>query len=217
MAKRLFSSSKRAESILADLRQKDINLSEYISNAVIDEKLPVFSQLRTEALYLLDYITDGAADWTGSKLMLASGTDKIQYYTIQALERGVTWLKNGHHIKDPSVLQKIISFFATDIEDDDTNEPYSEYTAFHVKQVQEKIHSTNPDISNLPNDFGHLAGIILDNWDAYWDWDISYELIIDVILCEEPIEKIDPFDAISYLQWIENQFIIEMFKDKDKR
>lgn len=57
MAKRLFSTDKRAETILSYLREKEENVSGYISNAVVDETLPVYSQLRVEALYLLDFIT----------------------------------------------------------------------------------------------------------------------------------------------------------------
>lgn len=68
MAKRLFSTDKRAETILAYYRDKDANLSSYISNSVVDETLPVYSELRIEALYLLDFITDGAKDWTGRNL-----------------------------------------------------------------------------------------------------------------------------------------------------
>ena len=78
MAKRLFSTDKRAETILAYLRDKDENLSAYISNSVVDETLPVYSQLRVEALYLLDFITDGAKDWTGNKLIIATGEDDMQ-------------------------------------------------------------------------------------------------------------------------------------------
>lgn len=93
MAKRLFSTDKRAETILSYLREKEENVSGYISNAVVDETLPVYSQLRVEALYLLDFITDGAKDWTGNKLIIATGEDEIQYHTRSTIGRGVEWLK----------------------------------------------------------------------------------------------------------------------------
>lgn len=213
MAKRLFSTSKRAEKILSHLRDQDANLSEYISNSVLDEALPVYSQLRIEALYLLDYVTDRAQDWTGAKLQLATGIDETQYYTIQTLERGVAWLKK-HHIQNPNVLKDVVAFFATDIESPDSSkEAYSEFTESHIKQIHEKIRAADSDISDIPNTFGHLAGFILNQWDIFWDMDVSYDLILDVVLCEQPIENIDPFHAINLLQRMENQYILEAIQE----
>ena len=205
MAKRLFTMSKRAEKILSHFREKNTNLSEYISKSVIDETLPVYSKLRIEALYLLDYVTDHAADWTGEKLKFATGIDETQYYTIQTLERGASWLKK-HHIQNPTILKEMTALFEADTSN---TMQHNSYTADHIQQAHKKIASTIQNVSDLPDNFCDLTNIILNNWEFFWDWDISYELIIDVILCEKPISNIDPFFAINVLQRIETQFILE--------
>lgn len=215
MAKRLFSSDKRAETILSHLREKEENVSAYISSAVVDEMLPVYSQLRVEALYLLDFITDGAKDWTGNKLIVATGEDEVQFYVRQTLGRGVEWLQRKHHIKNGSILWDVVGQFNTSswsggVKMDEVNENVQE----DVDRVRKKLKEIDPNYNDFHVGLGSLARDVLDHWDDLWDWDESYNLIISVVYCENPLGKIDPFSAIKILQNMENQFIIEAIGER---
>lgn len=215
MAKRLFSTDKRAEKILADLRNKDANLSSYISNAVVDETLPVYSQLRIEALYLLDFITDGAKDWSGNKLIIATGKDEVDFYTRQTLGRGVSWLKRKHHIKNCNVLRNLVGHYNESswnggVQLKDTNEN----VIADVERVRKLLKEVDPGYNDFHVGLGSLARDVLDHWESLWDNDDAYNIIIAVVYCENPLGKIDPFDAISMLQQMENQFIIEAIGEK---
>ncbi len=210
MAKRLFSTDKRAETILAHYRDKNVNLSNYISNAVVDETLPVYSQLRIDALYLLDFITDGAKDWTGSKLIIATGEDEILYYTKQTLERGVSWLQRNHHIKKADILRDVVSHYRTSswnggIEFDKLND----YVQGMIDKVIKKLKEIDPKYNNFYVGLGSLARDVLDHWDVLWDWDDAYAIISMTVGLENPIGNIDPFFALRALQVMENQFITE--------
>lgn len=215
MAKRLFSTDKRAEKILSHLRENEANVSEFISNAVVDETLPVFSQLRIEALYLLDFITDGAKDWRGNKLIIATGEDEVDYYTRQTLGRGVSWLKRHHHIKNGDVLRDLVgnynqSAWNGGIDINEVND--------NIKNDMKRMTEVLKNIDTKYNDYhiglGSLARDVLDHWEELWDSDEAYDIIIDVVYCENPLGKIDPFYAISMLQRMENQFIIEAIGEK---
>lgn len=215
MAKRLFSTDKRAEKILADLRDKDANISSYISNAVVDETLPVYSQLRIEALYLLDFITDGAKDWSGNKLIISTGEDEVDFHTRQTLGRGVSWLKRKHHIKNCNVLRNLVGHYHESswnggVELKDTNEN----VIADVERVRKLLKEVDPGYNDFHVGLGSLARDVLDHWESLWDNDDAYNIIIAVVYCENPLGKIDPFDAISMLQQMENQFIIEAIGEK---
>lgn len=215
MAKRLFSTDKRSETILSYLRSKNENISGYISNSVVDETLPVYSKLRIEALYLLDFITDGAKDWTGNKLIIASGEDEVQFYTRQTIGRGVAWLKRGHHLKNGNVLRDVISHYNESswtggISMNDLNEQ----AKADAEMVIEKLKEIDPEYKDSHIGLGSLASDVLEHWEALWDWDVSYDIIIDVVYQENPLGKIDPFVAIRLLQLMENQFIIEAIGEK---
>lgn len=215
MAKRLFSTDKRAETILAYLRDKDENLSAYISNSVVDETLPVYSQLRVEALYLLDFITDGAKDWTGNKLIIATGEDEVQYYVHQTIGRGVAWLKRGHHIKNGNILRDVVSYYnQSSWNGGVTMDEVNENVKADAERVREKLKEIDPKYNDFHVGLGSLARDVLDHWDELWDWDGAYDIIISVVYCENPLGKIDPFVAIRMLQVMENQFIIEAIGEK---
>lgn len=215
MAKRLFSSDKRAETILSYLREKGENVSGYISNAVVDETLPVYSQLRVEALYLLDFITDGAKDWTGNKLIIATGEDEVQFYTRQTLGRGVAWLKRGHHIKNGSILRDIVSHYnQSSWNGGVTMDEVNENVKADAERAREKLKKIDPNYNDFHVGLGSLARDVLDHWDQLWNWDGAYDIIISVVYCENPLGKIDPFIAIRMLQLMENQFIIEAIGEK---
>lgn len=215
MAKRLFSTDKRAETILAYLRDKDENLSAYISNSVVDETLPVYSQLRVEALYLLDFITDGAKDWTGNKLIIATGEDEVQFYVRQTIGRGVAWLKRGHHIKNGNILRDVVGYYnQSSWNGGVTMDEVNENVKADAERAREKLKEIDPNYNDFHVGLGSLARDVLDHWDELWNWDGAYDIIISVVYCENPLGKIDPFIAIRMLQLIENQFIIEAIGEK---
>lgn len=215
MAKRLFSTDKRAETILSYLRGKEENVSGYISNAVVDETLPVYSQLRVEALYLLDFITDGAKDWTGNKLIIATGEDEIQYHTRSTIGRGVEWLKRNHHIKNVNVLRDVISHYNTGPWSGGTSmDNLNEYVKGNIEIVRTKLKEIDSDYNDFHIGLGSLGRDVLDHWDVLWDWDEAYNLISSIVYCEKPLGNIDPFIAIRLLQMMENQFIVEAIGEK---
>lgn len=214
MAKRLFSTDKRAEKILSYMRENDVNLSAYISGAVVDETLPVYSQLRTEALYLLDFIIDGAKDWTGNKLKIAMGENEVDFYVRQTLGRGVSWLKRNHHIKNGDVLRSLVGHYHESpwnggVKIDEVNKDVQG----DVKRIKEKLKEVDPNYNDFHVGLGSLARDVLDRWDKLWD-DDAYNIIISVVFCENPLGKIDPFYAIMMLQRMENQFIIEAIGER---
>lgn len=215
MAKRLFSTDKRAETILAYLRDKNENLSGYISNSVVDETLPVYSQLRVEALYLLDFITDGAKDWTGNKLIIATGEDEVQFYVRQTIGRGVEWLRRNHHIKNVNVLREVVSHYNMGHWSGGTSmDSLNDYVKGNMEKVREKLKEIDPKYNDFQIGLGSLARDVLDHWDELWDWDEAYELISSVVYCKKTLGNIDPFMAIRMLQVMENQFIIEAIGEK---
>lgn len=215
MAKRLFSTDKRAETILANLREKNENLSSYISNSVVDETLPVYSQLRVEALYLLDFITDGAKEWTGNKLIIATGEDEIQFYVRQTIGRGIEWLRRNHHIKNVNVLREVVSHYNMGPWSGGTSmDILNDYVKDNMEKVRKKLKEIDPKYTDFQIGLGCLARDVLDHWDELWDWDEAYELISSVAYYEKPLGTIDPFKAIRILQVIENQFIIEAIGEK---
>lgn len=216
MAKRLFSTDKRAEKILAHLRDNDGNLSAYISGAVVDETLPVYSQLRTEALYLLDFITDGAKEWQGNKLIIATGEDEVDFYVRQTLGRGVSWLKRNHHIKNGDVLRSVVGHYhESPWNGGVTMDEVNENVKADVERIRAKLKEIDPKYNDFHVGLGSLARDVLDRWDKLWDDDDAYNIIISVIYCENPLGKIDPFYAISMLQRMENQFIIEAIGERN--
>lgn len=218
MAKRLFSADKRAEKILSHLRDNNENLSAFISAAVIDEVLPVYSQLRVEALYLLDYVIDGAKDWIGSKLIIDIDEDDLEFYTRQTLGRGVAWLGRDHHIKNCDVLKALVAYFeecpwngGVTIDVD-----MSEYVRDNVKRMREKLKEIDSEYRDNRGGLGSLGRDILDHWDKFWDDPDAYDLIHSVVFCENLNKKIDPFTAIQMLQVMENQFIIEAIGERNR-
>ena len=178
MAKRLFSVDKRAETILSNLRERGENLSGFISSAVVDEVLPVYSQLRIEALYLLDVITDGAKDWTGQKLMIGTETGLIDYrqdvdFIIrQTIGRGVSWLARNHHIKKDDVLREVVGHYHECSWNGGISlEAVNENVKVEVIRVREKLKEIDPNYSDVRLGLGSLARDVLDHWDELWDWD----------------------------------------------
>lgn len=216
MAKRLFSTDKRSETILAHLRDQDANVSGFISNAVVDETLPVYSQLRVDALYLLDFITDGAKDWTGNKLIIATGEDEVQYHTRSTIGRGIEWLRRNHHIKNVNVLRDVVSYYNNGPWSGGTSmDKLNDYVKGNMETVRTKLKEIDPNYNDFQVGLGSLGRDVLDHWDELWDWDEAYQLISSVVYCETPLGNIDPFNAIRFLQVMENTFIIEAIGEKN--
>lgn len=211
MAKRLFSTDKRAEKILSYLRDNNENLSAFISAAVVDEMLPVYSQLRIEALFLLDYTIDGAKDWTGNKLILSKGEDELAFYTKQTLGRGILWLGRNHHIRNCDVLREAISYYH---ENSVTMDEINDYQKNLIKWVREKLKEIDSEYQDDYVGLGSLGRDVLDHWDKLWDENEIYNFIHSVIWREEVCKKIDPFLVIKMLQTMENQYIIEAIGDR---
>jgi len=197
------------------MRENDGNLSAYISGAVVDETLPVYSQLRTEALYLLDFITDGAKEWQGNKLIIATGEDEVDFYVRQTLGRGVSWLKRNHHIKNGDVLRSLVGHYhESPWNGGVTMEEVNNNVKADVDRIREKLKKIDPKYNDFHVGLGSLARDVLDHWDMLWDDDDAYNIIISVVYSENPLGKIDPFYAISMLQRMENQFIIEAIGER---
>ncbi len=217
MAKRLFSTDKRAEKILSYLRDNNENISAFISAAVVDEILPVYSQLRIEALYLLDFMIDGAKDWSGNKLILATGEDELEFYTKQTLGRGVSWLQRNHHIRNGDVLRAAINFYHENawsggVALDELND----YQKDLIKRMRKKLKEINPEYQDYYVGLGSLGRDVLDHWDKLWDDNEAYDILHSVIWAENANKKIDPFVVIKMLQMMENQFIIEAIGERSR-
>lgn len=205
MAKIIFSTDKRAERILQSMRNE--NVCDYINNAVLDEALPLFSELRIYALHLLDLITVDTKDRDGNKLI---GEDEIEIYTRQILSQGIGWLGHNHHIKRCDILSDIITHFnlgpwTGGVIMEDVNQ--------NVRQEVDIVRNKLKDINHKYNDFhvglGSMGRDVLEHWEHLWNWDNSYDLIMSVVTCENSLKKIDPFLAIKLLRAMEDQFIIE--------
>ncbi len=223
MAKRLFSTDKRAETILSNLRERGENLSGFICASVVDEVLPVYSQLRIEALYLLDVITDGAKDWKGKKLMIGTedgfidSRQDVDFVTRETVGRGVSWLARNHHIKKADVLREVVGHYHESSWNGGVSlEAVNENVKAEVIRVREKLKEIDPNYNDFRLGLGSLARDVLEHWDELWDWDDSYNIIVSVVYNENPIGRIEPMKAIKILQWMENQFIIEAIKERTK-
>ena len=163
----------------------------------------------------MDFITDGAKDWSGNKLIIATGKDEVDFYTRQTLGRGVSWLKRKHHIKNCNVLRNLVGHYNVSswnggVQLKDTNEN----VIADVERVRKLLKEVDPGYNDFHIGLGSLARDVLDHWESLWDNDDAYNIIIAVVYCENPLGKIDPFDAISMLQQMENQFIIEAIGEK---
>lgn len=216
MAKRLLSTNNRAEAILDYVKKNNnTNISEYICAAVIDEFLPVYSALRKEALYLLDYAIDGAKEWRGSKLVFASDDDEMDYTIRQTLGRSVSWLKRRHKIKKCSVIRDIVLCFReSELGGGVALKDLNDNVKIEIDDIKLKIKDVDGDYDCNYVGLGSLALDILDHWDNLWDCDTAYDVIISVIYCERFRIVLDPLDAIKMIQNVENQYIIEAINDK---
>ena len=154
-------------------------------------------------------------DWTGNKLIIATGEDEVQFYVRQTIGRGVAWLKRGHHIKNGNNLRDVVGYYnQSSWNGGVTMDEVNENVKADAERAREKLKEIDPNYNDFQVDLGRLAREVLDHWDELWDWDGAYDIIISVVYCENPLGKIDPFIAIRMLQLMENQFIIEAIGEK---
>ena len=215
MGKRLISTDSRTESIIKKLPDAT-NISAFMCNAALDEVLPVYSHLRVEALYLLDVITDGAKEWTGNKLIVngsADPRDSLEFYTKQTFERGIEWLKRGHHIKNCAVLNDGIGFYVSG----DSSKVLSnqnDYVNGQLDEITKVIKEVDPSYSGFRISLGNYARDVLDHWDKLWDNDLAYDILAVCAQNENWAVPIPPMKCISLLQKMETQFITEAIGEK---
>lgn len=216
MGKRLITANARSETILQHLPDGH-NISSYVNAAILDEALPGYSQLRTEALWLLDVITDGAKEWSGNKLIINGSSDprkSLPEHINATLGRGICWLRDGHHIKDPQILLNVIDKYET------SGHLFCKDEAEHNRYVQEQmagiraiLKSIDPDYTDTSYGLGSLAKDVLRHWDILWDQEEGYNTLISCVYCENVKREIDPMFAISALQGMESRYIIEAIGD----
>ncbi len=215
MAKRLLSTNNRAEAILDFLKKNNTNISEYICASVLDEYLPVYSSLRVDALYLLDYVINGAKEWRGNKLLTENDENEKIYIIRQTLGRSISWLKRAHKIKKCSVIRDIVlCFCVSELSGGVVLKDLNDNVIKEIDNIKTKLRDIDDDYNGNYIGLGDLALNVLDHWDKLWDCDTAYDVIISVIYCENFKIKIDPFDAIKFTQNVENQFILEAVGEK---
>lgn len=219
MSKRLFSLDKRVETILDKLRTNGENVSAYVNASILDEALPVYSQLRIEALYLLDVITDGARNWTGPKLLIATENGYMdakcnpQFVAKQTLGRGITWLST-HHIRDVGVLEEIYAHYCACEEDGGvSSEEVNDYVKLEIERVTSKLKEIDSSYSHDGATVNQIVRTVLSNWDAMWDYAESYGIFNSLIQYDSFPKSLEPLKVVQLLQWMENQFIVEAINE----
>ncbi len=213
MSKRLLSTDKRTEAILDYIKKNNANISSYVCGSVLDEFLPVYSSLRIEALYLLDYVIDGAREWKGNKLVFGADDDEKDYIIRQTLGRSVYWLKRNHKIKKSGVIRDIVLYFCeSELSGGVTLKELNDNEKKYIDAIKGKLKEIDSDYNYIG--LGGLALEILDRWDEFWEYDAAYDVIISVIYREKMKFGIEPMVVIKLVQNIENQFIIEAIGEK---
>lgn len=217
MTKKLFSIHKRANTLLDYAKEQGINVSAFVSDAVVDEVLPVYSSLRVEALYLLDLWGEDAKSLRGTKLKNNDIIDPfldLDYTIRQSLSRGVMWLMRGHRIRNKSVLEQIIFRFQTNTANGGkANDRLNEYVLNLKSEMEKKLKEIDSSYQGFNDSLGGVAQEVLRRWEQLWNEEISYQILSMCILCENLISKIEVMEAIFMLQALENQFILEVLNE----
>lgn len=215
MGKRLISTDGRTETIIKSLPE-GTSISSFMCAATLDEVLPVYSHLRIEALYLLDIITDGAKEWTGNKLIVNGSSDprdSKEFYIKQTFERGIEWLKRGHHIRNCAVLKDGINYYVSGGNSEVLSDQ-NEYVNRQLDEIVKKIKEVDPSYSGFRISLGNYARDVLDHWDDLWDDDLAYDILAVCAQNEDWAVPIPAMKCISLLQKMETQFITEAIGEK---
>lgn len=210
MSRRIFNTNPRAETILGYFKDmaESRKMSAFISDAITSYILPQYGTLHTEALYLLDTISNELQDWKGP------GGARIvpevpEAAACTAVRRAVSWLR-GNHIKNEAVLKAILKHY-------DTAGACKEDDPVMISRVATYAFKLgmSPDISAAASDvdLGALVKAIVNVWDSVWDDPDAYEILIRYIYLAEPSVPFDPFEAIEIMRMMEQTFILEKMSD----
>lgn len=218
MALYFFNIDERSKSLLKELKKGKGNPSSIICESLINAFMPEFDQkLYLDALFLLDQITNNAKEWTGAKLILPPTEDKPTYYIRQALGRGIEWLKDGHHIQDPDLLNDILHFFCEFPLDGGVKmEELNLYTKSLLERLYDQLNMIDPSHRYTYSGLGSAGKDILRNWDNLWDIDLSYEVLMSIVYSEHLLYDVDFLTALIFLKNLENQYIFELIKSANK-
>lgn len=209
MGKRLVSTNGRAETIVG-LENPD-NISAFFNDAVTDSIMPAYSdRLRVECLYLLDLVTDGAKNWKGNRMIYLDGTREIDVVKRQTIGRSITWLSEGHHIKDNTVLRNAVAPFCKESIPD---ERINNYVKSEIELVRNKLIAANVEVEST--DLHGVVDKVLNHWDLMWDYSEAYSVIgSSVYLTKRKLDDLDALTIIRLVQSMEYQYVKECMNER---
>lgn len=205
MAKRLFSSSPRAEVVLADLRERDKNVSGYISTGVIDATVPVYaSVLRHQALYLLDLKAGSIEDWESNCRINTEGDEElIERALSAALKSGFHWLAD-HPIDNYKIIDKIFARYDLSCP---SGEALSERCASFIGQIPQSLQGY---LKNLTP--GEIIRTVLEKWEIYWKYAVIYNFLGEYVDTTKPNIPFEELEMVQILKDMEIAFILRFIK-----
>ena len=210
MGKKMFNASDRAESVLKYYKDAGVNLSALTSEAIVNYELPQYGVLHTEALYLLDTITNGLQDWRGPGGSRAIPEEPSEA-SARAVRRAVSWLRNNH-IRDCSVLKIIIHHYASSATGVKIEE-LSPRDRDRWIDFEKKLKKSGNDSTGIHICLG-CAGIdMLNSWGSIWDDSETYEMLINIVYLERLEIPFDPFEAIAIMRMLEQTYVTEQIKE----
>ena len=208
MSKRMISTNDKAEKILQRYKERGLNISGQVSNALINYELPQYNPLYTEGLYLLDSITNGLKDWRGphgSRINPENDEDA----SYDAIKRALSWLKNNH-IKDPTVIETILSHFETVWGTEGLSmEDIPEHLVKDLNHVQSKL---GKDKFGIGIGLGQLGRDMIEDWSLIWDDSETYEALLTIVYFEKLRFPFKPFETLGIMRGLEQTFIYEQIK-----
>ncbi len=205
MAKRLFSSSPRAEVILADLRARDENVSGWISKGVVDATIPLFTPLRHDALHLLDLEAGLADEWDSTRRIDTIGQDELRRKEIyNALKNGICWLST-HPIDKCTVLEKIFKNY--DLASITVNDALNKAKEIFTAQMHPVLQKKLADLTS-----GEIVQDILQSWDLYWNEEATYLFLAAYIENVEASQTFEILQLVKLLQEIEVTYIMRFIE-----
>lgn len=148
-----------------------INKSDFRESAILND-LPKYAPLHDEAMGLLN--CQNADDPSGNP-----------YYEIrQCLINTMRYIRDNHHIKDNTVLRKIMMYFVSSpyrpgIPSSSLN--VHELDQRTIEKAKEKLKEIDSQYYYCIDHAGLFAHDILNHWKEMWDLDISYDVLITVI------------------------------------
>ena len=206
----MINTNSRAEVVLDHYKDNGVKISAAVSDAIVNYELPQYGVLHAEALYLLDTVTNGLADWRGpggSRLTPESPADAA----VKAVRRAVSWLRNNH-IQDPSVLKMIMRHFEASY----AGVPVTDLNQDAQKQINdyvEKLQTSGIPVTGSNLYLGCIASNILNVWGEVWDHTDTYDILTGVVYQEKLRIPFEPFEALSIMRMLEQTYIAEQIKE----